>query len=404
MTDQPTPPGSDPDDDTPPQPAWAAPVGPTPAGPTPSTPYGPPGASAPGGIAPGGIALGGQAPGWTPPPKPGLIPLRPLEFGTLLSAPFQLLRRNPRPTFGVALLFQAIVLVVSTVVVGLVTFAAFSRIDFAGTGADTDALTAGAIATVLLSVLVPIALSLISSGLMQGIVVLEAARQTLGEKLRFPQLWALARGRLWAVVGYTVLLTLAALLVVAILVGIIVALSLIGDGAIIAAVLVGVFGGLGIVVLLAWISTKLALTTSAIVLERTTIVGGIRRSWRLTDGAFWKTFGVILLVSAVLGLATALIVTPLQLIAQLAVPILAPLGDPTVIAVIGIGSTLVVGAVNAAFGGLALVIQSATTALIYLDRRMRTEALDADLVRFVEARQEGRDPGPDPFMPRDTAR
>ena len=32
---------------------------------------------------------------WTPPPKPGLLPLRPMGFGTLLWAPFRTLRRNP---------------------------------------------------------------------------------------------------------------------------------------------------------------------------------------------------------------------------------------------------------------------------------------------------------------------
>ena len=53
---------------------------------------------------------GGAAPGWTPPPKPGLIPLRPLAFGTLLGAAFQVMRRNPRPTFGIALLLNGLVM------------------------------------------------------------------------------------------------------------------------------------------------------------------------------------------------------------------------------------------------------------------------------------------------------
>ncbi|MDQ1530498.1 MAG: hypothetical protein QOE37_603, partial [Microbacteriaceae bacterium] len=34
--------------------------------------------------------------GYTPPPKPGLIPLHPLSFGQLLGAAFGVLRWNPR--------------------------------------------------------------------------------------------------------------------------------------------------------------------------------------------------------------------------------------------------------------------------------------------------------------------
>ena len=55
--------------------------------------------------------------GWTPPPKPGLIPLRPLSLGDILGGAFQVLRRNPKPTFGFALVMSLI----STFVVGIVS-------------------------------------------------------------------------------------------------------------------------------------------------------------------------------------------------------------------------------------------------------------------------------------------
>ena len=43
-----------------------------------------------------------HTPGWTPPPKPGLIPLHPLSFGTIIGSSFRVMRRNPGPTFGMA--------------------------------------------------------------------------------------------------------------------------------------------------------------------------------------------------------------------------------------------------------------------------------------------------------------
>ena len=129
----------------------------------------------------------GGAAAWTPPPKPGLIPLRPLAFGTLLFAPFTVLRRNPKATFGSALLVQAAVALLTFLVVGAVTFWAVGRIESAPID-EQGAVEAGSMVTIVLSALVPIALSVIASALLQGVIVTEVARGTLGEKLRLPKL------------------------------------------------------------------------------------------------------------------------------------------------------------------------------------------------------------------------
>ena len=50
-------------------------------------------------------------------------------------------------------------------------------------------------------------------------------------------------------------------------------------------------------------------------------------------------------------------------------------------------------------GAVASVVQSATTALIYIDLRMRKEGLDLELVQFVESAQSGRNIVPDPYQP-----
>ena len=54
--------------------------------------------------------------------------MRPLGFGTLLWAPFQVLRRNPKATFGSALIVQGVVALVTVVIVGLVTYFALGRV------------------------------------------------------------------------------------------------------------------------------------------------------------------------------------------------------------------------------------------------------------------------------------
>jgi hypothetical protein len=179
------PPGGTPTGGTPPVPPPASP----PAPPQPPvagyTPFASP-APAPTGSAPGT--------GWTPPPKPGLIPLRPLGFGTLLGASFQVIRRNPRPTFGIALLLNGLVTVLFVGVIGGVAALAFGRLSNASQQ-NTDDIAAGSVAAVALASLIPIALSVLVGAILQGIISLEVSRGTIGEKLTVRGLWRCSRPR-----------------------------------------------------------------------------------------------------------------------------------------------------------------------------------------------------------------
>ncbi len=339
----------------------------------------------------------GSPPGWTPPPKPGLIPLRPLTFGTILGAPYQLLRRNPRPTFGISLLVQSVVTLLLFGVVGTVTFLTLNRVDFAESSEASNDLIAGSVLAIALSAIIPVALSLVASGVLQGLVVLEASRQTIGEKLRLPQLWARAKGRVWAVAGYSALLSVAVLIGVLIIVLAVVGLSLLGPAGIVAAVVSALVLFLGLAVLSAWIGTKLAFVPSVLMIERTTLSRAISRSWSLTGGSFWRLFGTLVLVAFILNTATSIVTFPVQLLVQLAPVIFAATQDPAVVTAITVGSTLLATVVVTAVGALTLVIQSATTAVIYLDQRMRREGLDLALTEYVEARQGGRTDLGDPY-------
>ncbi|WP_307859110.1 glycerophosphoryl diester phosphodiesterase membrane domain-containing protein [Herbiconiux sp. SYSU D00978] len=372
-----------------PQQPFAAPAG-QPFG----TPAGQPFGSAP-----------GARPGWAPPPKPGLVPLRPMTLGTLLGASFQVLRRNPRPTFGASLLLQGLVAVISGLLVGFVAVAAFNRVENADP-ADYDAVQAGSVGILLLSSLVPAVLSLIVTSVLQGVIVLEVARGTLGEKLRFRELVALARGRIGALIGWAFVLTLAVLLAIGLLLLLVIPLMVIGGGAGVAiGVIVGILGTLALVVLYAWLSTRLAFVPSAIVLERLPLLAAVRRSWTLVGGYFWRTFGIILLVAVIVNVIANVVSVPVTLLAPMLILLVDPTGaNPALAGVLGVAVLLLTLLVTVAFVAAALVVQSATTALLYLDLRMRKEGLDLDLQRFVEARQAGATDAADPFRPRDAAR
>ena len=362
---------------------WQAPGGePQPAQPRPfGEPQGP--ATPPG----YGGAPGGQ-PGWTPPPRPGLIPLRPLSFGTLLGASFQVMRRNPRPTFGVALLLNGAITLLFAGVIGTVAFIAFSRIGSAS-AQDADEIGAGAIAIGAIASLIPIGLSVVISGIMQGIISLEVARATLGEKLRFGGLWRLAKGRLGALIGWTALITVTILVFIVVATLIIVAVSLAGEAGPLLAVGVGLLLGGGALILSIWIGIKVSLVPSVLMLERVGLFAAVARSWRLTNGFFWKTLGITLLVNVVISTINQIISIPLSFISGIGTTLINPTQDPTAgvtIAVIGVVLTLLASLVISVIGS---VVASSVLALIYIDIRMRREGLDLELTRYAEARQDG---------------
>jgi hypothetical protein len=352
---------------------------------------------------PQGYPRPGAQSGWTPPPKPGLIPLRPLTLGPLLAAPFQALRRNPRITVGAALLLQGIPQIV--VSVGIVGGAAylFDRVA-SGEAQDQPALQAGAIGGGIVLGALALVISTVFSGLLQGIIVGEVARESLGEKLTFGAVWRLVRGRLGALIGWTLLFALAWIVAVALVVAIAFALSSLGGVAgTIGTVLVAVFGAIGLIVVAFWVNTKLAMVPSVIVLERLSMTAAVARSWRLTTGFFWRTLGIILLVGVIVWAITQTVATPFTFIGALIGGVFAPTSatssDPlTEVLVTQLTVNVLASVVGAVVGAIGSVIQTSAVALLYIDLRMRKEGLDLQLVRFVEGRQTGQDL-PDPYLP-----
>lgn len=381
--------------------SWASPGGPTPDAPRPeaaTSPYAPaPEVAAP--ATAGATPYGAMppTPGWTPPPKPGLIPLRPLEFGTVLGASFQVLRRNPRPTFGAALLLNALVVFLST---GISTVIIISGVDRASRAslADSDIIFAGTFALALVATVLALGISIVAQALLQGIISIEVSRATLGEKLTLRQLLALGRGRWWALIGWTVILGAA----IGTAIGVLIALSLgffiVGEPAAIAGgVVFLILGGLGLAVLTVWLSTKLAFVPAAIIIERLPLGVAIRRSWSLVRGAFWRILGTLLLVTVMVNIAASVVTTPFQFAASFAVPLVNPAGELETDFTLFIALNLVVIAITAVVGAIGAVLTTAATSLLYIDRRMRTEGLDLELQRHIELRASGA-AGADPYL------
>ena len=368
----------------PPQFAPPAQFSPPPYGPPPGAPFAPP---------------PGYAPtGWTPPPKPGLIPLRPLTLGMILGASFQVLRRNPRPTFGLSLLITGGILLLGLGAVGLVTVIAASRA-FSAVGADSETVTAGAFAMTILAALVPSILSVVGMAILQGIIALEVARGTIGEKLRLRGLWRSARGRIGALIGWSLLVVAAvtvAVIVVIALIALVVSVG--GTAGIVSGVVLGIAAFGASAVLAAWLTTRLAFVPSALMLERLSLKDAIKRSWTLSIRYFWRTFGILLLVGFILYMVSNLLSAPLGLVTGVGATLINPNGtDESSIAVFVV-VTILSFVIAIVFGAMSAVIQTATASLLYLDLRMRKEGLDLELTRFVEARQAGDTSVENPYL------
>jgi len=336
-----------------------------------------------------------SAQNWTPAVKPGLIPLHPLSFGALLGKPFAALRHNPKVLFGFAIVIQLVIALVTLLVVGGVAIATFLRLEsLSPSNPDFLPVMWG---TIAINALVVLAMSLISlafTAVMQGVVAADIAYAALGEKPALRPLWQRMRPAFWRLVGWSLIQALAAIVLI-LVVGGIIALGVVagvggsGEGVAIT-VVIGILVVLAAIPLWIWLSTKLLLVPSVLVLERARVREAIVRSWRLTRGRFWNTFGVIVVINIIMSTAVGVVSMPFSLLASFFVPVIAPTGDNEASAIamtliVTIAPQLLVYVLQA----IAIVVECAAGAFIYLDSRMRYEGLDHTLISYLERRDSG---------------
>ncbi|MDQ0725897.1 hypothetical protein [Microbacterium sp. W4I20] len=331
---------------------------------------------------------------WTPAPKKGIIPLHPLTFGMLLGKAFAALRHNPKVLFGFAVVIQLVVVIATAGVMGVVLFTTFSRLETVSPASpDFEAVLAGTIAINIIAGLVVGLTSIAFTAMMQGVVAAEVGFASIGVKATLGMLWRKMAPSFWRLAGFASLSVVAVfglIVIVAVIIGAFVAGGLGGSVELIGVVvLVVILIALACVPLAVWLTTKLLLVPSILVLERARFRDAFVRSWRLTRGRFWVAFGVTFLISAIMGLAMQVVSFPVAMLGGLLGSVVAPTGgDPG--AIIGYVATLIAPQILLlVLQAITLVVQSTGSALVYLDCRMRYEGLDQTLVSHVERRDLG---------------
>lgn len=372
----------------PPPPNWGSSPPPRPA----QTPRPEPGGAPLGGPPPGhGAQQVPQSPG---PAKPGVVELRPLSLPDLLDGTFAVLRRAPLPT-----LVNAAVVHVALGALGLALFgwllAPAMGLEDALLEGSLDPEDAEAFVQLLraafpypwylygaAAVLVVLA-QLLAYALVAGPASVAAMRATLDRPTSWGRGYSLSRAALPKLVGLELVLALAAMVPVALLAVLgYLLVSALGVVALVPLVLLGVGIALGIL----WVAVRLVLAPVLLVTQSPTMGGALGRSWRLTRGSWWRTFGMVLVVAMVISVLGGIISTILGVVST------APGGA------VGAGILLLLtGVVNALITALGTLIIQVLLTLLQVDLRIRRERLDLALLGELG------DPGAHPIPGHDAA-
>ncbi len=308
-------------------------------------------------------------------PKPGVIPLRPLGVGEILDGSITYIRRDPKTVLGIsvaialalAVLNFVALLVLSTSLDGLASGSASDQDLFAGLAQVLGATFAQGIASFVLNVLAV------------GLLTTVMGQAVLGRRVTTSQAWARASKRFWPLLGLTLLVSLVVGAVATIGIG---AAILVGWGIgsttdVGLGVFIGFVLALGAGLATVWVYVRLLLAPVALILENAGVITSMRRSLALVKGAWWRTFGIYLLGSILATVVGQVLTIPFSIIGGIAsvgsmdetstsFPLTYTISTSLGVLV----STMVV-----------LPFTAGIVALLYVDRRIRREALDIELAR-----------------------
>lgn len=334
--------------------------------------YGQPGTGQPGGPAQQ------PYPPWPRPPqapKPGVIPLRPLGVGEILDGAFTSIRRNPRATLGIAaVLLTASAVITTTLSLILVHY--LGSVNLPTPGQQLTTAQATHLLTQIAQVLAPtfvvsVVLAFIVDTVLTGLLTVVIGRSVLGHKITAGEAWQIARPRMAALIGATLLIPLILIGLWAAYVIVLVVLALLhAPGA-----LIGVFAALGAiagVVLTIWFVIMFRMAGPAVVLEREGPVQALKRSWRLVRGSFWRVLGITLLAGLIVLVTAGVLQLPFSIFGALAGG-----GNSMFPGTGGNVASILISAVGGVVAGaVARPISAGVAVLLYVDLRMRREGLD----------------------------
>jgi hypothetical protein len=246
-----------------------------------------------------------------------------------------------------------------------------------------------------------VAVDWLGTVILTGLLTVVVSRAVLGERLTAGQAWRRARPRLLSLLGLTVLYSLIWLgpFIVA---GTVTVLMVLGgmDGGVIA---LAVLLWLSAIPLTIWLYVRYALAAPALMLETTTsrhdnrgprpigITTAFGRSAELVRRSWWRMLGILLLVWLITVIVTQVLSVPFSIPFWFV--------DPFESVSFGALAFATLGGILATT--ITAPFVAGSVALLYVDRRIRAEALDIELARAAGVTIPGRTDqhGPRPGAP-----
>ncbi|SJM54385.1 hypothetical protein [Gulosibacter sp. 10] len=347
--------------------------------------------------------------GWAPAPKAGLIPLRPLSFGEIFGSTFRLLRANAGVSIGASLIVQGVVSLVAAAIPTAVFIWAANRATMS-TGSEAQTLWNAVPGYMALSVIPALLLTILSTAMLQVIIVQVVSTSILGRRIGFGEAIRGAWKRFWPIVGYFGIVIVAMAIVIALFALLIFAMVTMfargNDGGGFSMVILGFFGFLAFAFCSIWLSVKFAFTVPSIVLERMGPIAGVKRSWTLSRGYFWRTLGVILLLQLILSVASQMVTGVFSFIMSMLGAFVTPFGTVAegqegTVAVIAVVMSILIVLLATLVSAISSVLLTGNAAIMYTDLRMRKEGLNIHLNAATEQYAQGREPEEDPWTAAD---
>lgn len=304
--------------------------------------------------------------------RPGIIPLRPLRMDDIFGGVFRAVRGNIGATVGLGALTSAIFLVPLTALGAWVSSLepSISIEDSVDSGG-----TAGLMGT--FGSFIPSIGSWISTILLAGFLAYVIGQAVLGRKVTAAETWNGTKGRIWALIGATVLSVLVYTAVILVVFAVPAFLLIAGGDGGIALGFLGIFLGMFVaVVAFMFLWTRLAFVTPSIVLEHRGVGAAFARSWRLSGGdLFWRLLGIRLLAALAIAIVSSLITMPLALLAS------GLLFTGMTADQLYVWQAIITGVSGIVAGALTTPITAGIDALLFVDHRIRREGLDVHLIQ-----------------------
>jgi len=341
---------------------------------------GQPGYGQPGGYGPPGATPGAPPsyPRWQSQPqapKPGVIPLRPLGVGEILDGAFTSIRRNPRATLGIAALLLTASAVITTTL-SLILLHYVGTVNLPSPGQQLTTAQTSRLLTRFAEVLAPTAtvslvLAFIVDTALTGLLTVVIGRSVLGHKITAGEAWQIARPRMAALIGATLLIPLILVGLWAVYALVLVILAVLhAPGALIGAL--AAIGAIAGIILTIWFTIMFRMAAQVVVLEREGPVRALGRSWRLVRGSFWRVLGITLLAGLIVVVTAGVLQIPFSLFAAMAGG-----GNSLLPSTGGNVAGILISAVGGVVAGaVARPISAGVAVLLYVDLRMRREGLD----------------------------